>query len=336
MRVKLDNDFGGWVMLFDSVTELADQAAASVKSGKWSATWAKRFQEQILFVGRHAKKGVMDAGRLLREPWPEAVALVEQVKRAAEQDAPEPESIKRKPRWVDTEGDISVDRVLGGEQDVYRTTTKKFVQGVPSITLLTNLDTLGGMDRTSGVVTMTKPKYDYLYVYDPPRYEIVGQEPYEVEWGTGMFWRSVACAAAVDILEAAGYTVDVWAWCNGWGVYKEHDKQFTAVRLKAAGQPLNLDAVCNATSFWFTYYALFASFAVAPEKLRGIGGLTPAFGKEIDHLDLGDTFVLPVRNLYTAAEAVKETARLIGQVKKYQAGEIACGEGFEDGTFAMY
>ncbi len=335
MRVTLDTKLGGWAMIFDSVTEMADRAAASMQGGKWSKGNVNYFTRAFEYVGRKSPKGVLSAGELLRQPWPEAVRLVEAVKRRVEAAAPEPESIRRKPRWTDTEGDISVDRVLAGEQDVYRTTSKKFVQGVPSITLLTNLDTYGGMDLESGHLVKMMPKYRTEYVWQWPKEIEDGVHPVLQPWGTGMFWRSVACAAAVDILESAGYTVDVWAWCNGYGVYSQHDKQFTAVKIKTAGQPLNLDALCNATSWWFTTYCLFASFAVAPDKIYSIGSLKNYFGPEIAHLDLGDTFVLPVQNVETVELAAAETGRLIEEVRKYQRGEITSGAGFAADKFIL-
>lgn len=340
MRVFSHAGYNGWVMLFDGITEMIDKAVWAVKTpGRWYKGGEKAFTDKITSLGRDAPTGVLEADRLIRKPWPEAVRLVQQVKALAELDAPEPESIRRKPRWTDGEGDLSVDRALAGESDIYRTTHKKFLAGVPSVTLLTHLDTYGGADMDSGTHTFTYKAstadpswFPYCCVTDPPRW--LGQKYVEYDRhvvtpiGTGLYWRAAACAAAADILEAAGYTVDIWAWCNGHSVYRKFPNQFTAVKLKAAGQPLDLDVLCNATSHWFTWNCLFASFGVAGEQAASVGGVNRQMPSVIEELDLGDTFVLPVKNVNDILGAAKETVRLMEQVKAYQRGEITVGEGY--------
>ncbi len=340
MRVFSHAGYRGWVMLFDNITEMIDKAVWAVKTpGKWYKGAESAFNQPLSALGRDCPTGLYGADKLIRTPWPEATRLVQRVKAMVERDAPEPESIQRKPKWTDGDGDLSVDRAMAGESDIYRTTRRKFVQGVPSVTLLAHLETYGGADMDSGFRTYTytdsvpDPNHvPYCYVTDPPKWlgykYITVPRTVQQPCGTGLYWRSAACAAAADILEAAGYTVDIWAWCNGVRVFRQFPNQFTGVRLKAAGQPLDLDVLCNATSHWFTWNCLFASFGVAGEKAASIGGSNVAMPSVIHELDLGDTFVLPVKNVDNIQGAARETARLMNQVKAYQRGEILCGEGF--------
>jgi hypothetical protein len=95
-----------------------------------------------------------------------------------------------------------------------------------------------------------------------------------------VFYRSASAIAATDLLEAAGYTVELWMWCLGRGVYPSPDhRQFTTCRLKESGMPVDIDSLCDTMSRWFTTKGIFGSFMCCPVMPVSIGSL---------NFDLGD------------------------------------------------
>ncbi len=140
---------------------------------------------------------------------------------------PKPKSIKRKGHWSDTDGEVDVDRAMKGEPDMYRLVKRERVAGPTSVALVANVDCPGMVNKT------------------------------------GLFYRSMAAIALTDILENLGYSVELWMWCLGGGVYpRPHDKQFTACCMKQAGDPVDKSALCDTLSAWFCSEGIFGTFPI--------------------------------------------------------------------------
>ena len=89
-----------------------------------------------------------------------------------------------------------------------------------------------------------------------------------------VFWRGAAAIATADILEQAGYMVELIMWCKGLYVYDSpRSEQLTILRLKEAGDPLDMQALCCGLSAWYLRVVVFGSFHLATRKPRSIGGL---------------------------------------------------------------
>lgn len=240
MRWFHDVNLGGHVGIFDGPLELAEAARDANKG----PNPFKRL-ERIQWPGIHINPGDWDgAAALLRKPWPEAVSMVRYVADQVRQsrELPLPKSVKRRPRWSDDDGDIDVDRAMKGESDMYRSARRHRSTAPMHIAFVTNLDATIGWWHTNS---------------------------------TGVFFRSAASIAMSDILEDAGYSVEIWIWSRGLNVFPEPDsEQFIACKVKAAGDVVDYDALCSSMSDWFCTQAIVGSIASNPHakvKDKGLG-----------------------------------------------------------------
>lgn len=234
MKHFLDRQLKGHALIFDGPLDLVKHAR--------DANQGPSPFKKVKDVNWPGRKGNTwdDLERFLHSPWPEAVNMVRRVAEGIRQsDLPEPKDVRRKPRWSEDDGDVDVDRVMYGEPEYMRTTKRQRVQGSMTVSIISNLDS-------------TKS---------------VRCNP------SGVFFRSACSIALADILNDLGYTVEIWTWTRGSGVYpKPYDKQFIACRPLAAGQPVDVDAMCDTMSHWFTTQATFGAFAACPDtKPEGFG-----------------------------------------------------------------
>jgi len=245
MRAFEDHGMKGWAMMFDGPLELVELARAASENNP--AALIKRIN--INWPGRRGHDW-SKVSEFLRSPWPEATKLIRYVTDGIMRDnLPQPASVKRRPRWNEDEGDVDVDRLLGGEPEYMRQMKRGKSTGPTHVALIGNLD--------------------------------AGE--YHNCNSSGVWFRSAACIALADILENLGYTVEIWVWNRGESVYPEPlPHQFIACRPKAAGEPVDIDALCDTMSSWFTTNAIFAAMNTCPVKPKGIGYLVEADHYELD------------------------------------------------------
>lgn len=241
----------GWAGLFDGPLDLAEKAREAAK--RFPSTALVKYVS-INWPGRRGNNWD-DVNRFLHSPWPEATQLIKRVVDGVmSEDLPQPKNIKRKPRWNEDDGDVDVDRLLTGEPEYMKQTKRGRSTGPFHVALVSNLDAGKGHQCNS----------------------------------SGVWFRSAACIALADILENLGYTVEIWTWTAGFDVYPDpYHNQFLACRPKAAGDPVDIDSLCDTMSSWFTTTATFGAFNTAPVQPESRGGLIEASFKSLDPKESG-------------------------------------------------
>jgi hypothetical protein len=246
----IDQELQGHVLKFSGPLEMADAAYEANAPKGDDSFWPV---PQINFPGRQGY--TWDAFKsFLRQPWPEAVKMIRKVSdaiRAAE--LPMPMSVKRRHRWSDSDGEVDLDRALRGEPEMYRQTYRTRVRAPTNVAMLCNMDDASNVNPS------------------------------------GLFFRSACAIAVADILEEHGYAVEMHLWCRGKGVYPDPlPNQFSTCLLKAAGDPVDMDALGDSMSGWFAYHAVMASLAACPVAPKDIGEMLDDPGPWQKHMDITD------------------------------------------------
>lgn len=248
MQYTLDRELKGHAMVFSGPLDLMNETVDAYKTVNPNA--GGTVDPRAYDKGRKGHGWDCLKG-FIKTPWPEAVSVIDGLIQIIKQALPPPESINRHKVWSDVDGELNIDRVMRGESDPWLQTTRKRKVGPTQIALLCNLD------------------------YAPSIGDI------------GVFWRSAAAIAATDLLETAGYTVELWMWCLGRYVYPDpFHRQFTTCCLKAAGASVDIDLLCDTMSRWFTSKAIFGSFQTCPVKPKSIGSMDFNLGKWKSYMDI--------------------------------------------------
>lgn len=228
MRYFHDTELHGHALIFDGPLDVVNKA-------KEHNSTPDSFKPNVSFnwPGRRGRNWD-DCVRFIHEPWPEATAIIKQIVDGIKsEDLPQPKSLKRRPRWSENDGDLDLDRVLGGEAEHLREVKRAKSTGPHHVALVSNLDAGKGHSCNA----------------------------------SGVWFRSGCCIALADILENLGYTVEIWTWTRGYNVYPRPDHhQFLACRPKVSGDSVDVDALCDTMSAWFTMSATFGAFAAGPVK----------------------------------------------------------------------
>lgn len=291
------DEVGGEVMLFDSMYEMACATAKSqlaLSSHDNCKINPKQAAEGWTGITPRDWDGCV---KLTTEPWPKAVDQVQSIiSSLVEGDAlPRPKSRKRVRRFSEDDGcELSLERFQAGH-DWWETTYRANRRGPSTVTILTNLD--------AGCAT----------------------GPYSI------FWRGAAAIAATDILENAGYLVELFMWCKGCRVYpsksmgRRTDVQLTILRLKEAGNPPDIQKLCCSLSAWYLRVMVFGSFHLASRTPKSIGGadftLLPI---DIAQIDMEGAFEVQVpvsvKGLDGAIKAAKDV--VLEVIKRNEGGEL--------------
>jgi hypothetical protein len=309
VKAFLDRELGGHAMVFDGVLDLLEQVGDADAAGKIPHTYFKakergqgyfyfRPSEGGFYIDPHGEqtsrkhlslKSFSDYKEIVKCPWPEAVdsvkKLVQEIKDSGR--LPEPASLKRKRRMKEEGDELDIDSALRGEKEFYIGTARTVVKGPRSVAIITNLDAGGG-------------------------------------WTAGVFNRSVSAIAVSDILEAAGYSVEIWAWCLGSRVYRHPTSaQFSCTCVKASGAPMDLDALCDSLSLWITYQIIFASFAVSPfGEPKCIGGMERVLGPWEKYMQVSENVIrLYQPKTYSMKETLDSAVDMLTKVERAQRGE---------------
>lgn len=244
----------GEVMLFDSLINMAKETAQSQKSLPANARCRISPSQSGEGWTGHAAVSWDEVPNVASESWATAKDHVQSIiSTLVEGDTlPRPKNRKRVRRYNELDGsELSLDRLQAGH-DWWEDAQRDVRRGPTTITVLTNLD--------AGCST----------------------GPHSV------FWRGAAAIAATDLLEQAGYMVELIMWCHGTSVYSHpRDHQLTLLRLKEAGQPLDMQALCCGLSAWFLRVVVFGSFHLATRSPNSIGCLS--YNLEPKHVNCMET-----------------------------------------------
>ena len=100
-----------------------------------------------------------------------------------------------------------------------------------------------------------------------------------------------------DVLEQAGYNVDIHMWCRGDNVFRGSCRgQFTAMHVKRVAEPLDIGRIMSVLSSWWCRSMLFGSFCTAPVSYQSYGGMNSTLGSFRKYMSLaGDkTLYMPI------------------------------------------
>lgn len=198
-------------------------------------------------------------------------------------DLPQPKSRKRKMKNVEDTGEVDVDRALHGDPDFYRRATRETHHGPATIALICNLDAALCDDHDA------------------------------------IFWRGCAAIACTDVLEQAGYGVEIWMWCLGRMVYPApYDRQFTCCRVKKAGDTPDIHSLITSLNGWFTRVGVFGSFMCCPTPPLRLGGACMDLGEWKKYLDIEESVqpfhIAVVTSEQGAIQAAKDALAAVSKV----------------------
>ena len=140
---------------------------------------------------------------------------------------------------------------------------------------------------------------------------------------TDIYWRAAAGIAAVDLLEAAGYSVEVVAWWRSENSYPNKDRDwdcFASIRLKDAGEVLSVESLANGLSGWYFRTVMFAVLRSKVGWTCGLGRTRPTIEGYEEHLDVSQgTRKVFMGSPTTREEAVAAALKLIAEVQRDDA-----------------
>lgn len=232
------------------------------------------------FVGREFDSwaSVKDAAN---SEWAEGLAMLtgaaDEVRDA---QLPQPKSRRRRTHWSDDNGDeLCIDRLRSG-REFWRSTRREQTRGPANVTLSIDL-----------AAPCTKRSIDLM-------------------------WRGAAAIILTELLERAGYRVELWGHSYGLQSYTDSSSCLLMARLKGLDEPLDSSSLVNATSGWLYRTAWFGCKA---NSHRG-RWVTKGFGhpgrpglptiSEITH-DNDTKFVEGVFDKYAAIDLVRRQLRAL-------------------------
>lgn len=212
-----------YTRVYQSVAEMIEACDATWQTGrrKWND---EQIEDRAGFIGRHYTSWaevVADAN----SDWPVGQRIVaEMLAQMQGVDLPEPVSVRRRACWSEDGGDeLDNDRLRSG-QEYWRTTRRQSTRTPRTVCIIANV---------------TTPAY---------------VEPDDV------IWRGAAAVVLANLLEAAGYRVELWAAQHCRPAYVNGAGMFQATCLKRADQPLDVATVINGVSGWFYRLMFFQSY----------------------------------------------------------------------------
>ena len=283
----IDTDRKTQVLIWDRISPMVDDAIEAHKKMARSNDSNHRTR---------AESGYSDADWLGREffSWAEVFAAVggvwEEGMRSVEKmlekirDVGTPEPVSRKRRQVLSEqtGEVDVDRAMAGEYDYMRTHRRESSKGSQNLSIVCNV---GGLSN------------------------VTSQE---------MWWRAAAIIAVIDVLESAGFSVELWAWNRAEWTYpnKRDSDVMQAVRIKECGEMLDLNLVVNALSTWF-FRTINLTSRHIPEGMEpdsGYGSSNHTLGEFRQYLDISEDEVYEMPHATNEKTCVKNARELLTKI----------------------
>jgi hypothetical protein len=151
-------------------------------------------------------QSVAEGKAIFKQGWPEGANHLKVLAERLAWKIPPAKSVRRKLCWADDGDEVSKDRLNGGQVDsCWRTTRRELSQGPEVVTIETNW---GG---------------DWNVTADQ------------------LFWQGAAAACMTDLLESAGYRVEVYV--TDCARQKDGRLMTVRVRIKEPDQPARLDTM---------------------------------------------------------------------------------------------
>ena len=231
--------------IYESQLELVEAANRAIAAGRQH--YEGYFDPSFLGRDLCTWDQVLNAAK--RE-WPEGLEVVQEMLYQLRDLKSElrPKSVRRRPRWADDGDEIDNDRLRSG-QEPWRVARRESADGPQTVVIFTNVSALGSV-----------------------RHEDV-------------LWRGAVATALADLLEEAGYRVELWGCRYTSRAYQDHSNLLQAYCLKRAEEPLDLAAVVNGVSAWFFRSAIFqAQYAEPKSRPASTMGVTLQLNPEMPEL----------------------------------------------------
>jgi hypothetical protein len=211
------------VKAFESVDAQLEECTKAVKAGHVHWGDERGAFNRPEFIGREFADwtAVRDTANQL---WQEGVEIVEELMAELSRfELPHPTNRRRKARWSEDAGDeIDNDRLRAG-QEPWRECVRQ---------------------RTHGTQTKVIVSFNGTSAYQDHR-EIL--------------WRGAASLCLANLLEAAGYSVEIWTCDSMDCAFKNGDAILNATKVKRADQPLDTATIVNSLAGWFYRTVTFES-----------------------------------------------------------------------------
>ena len=226
-----------------------------------------------------------DIERAVYDVWPEGMQIYDEMKRAIEDAGIEPPQNRQRVRkWSEDDGDeMDLDR-LQHDQAYWSTTTRKHRPGPQNITIISSID-----------MSCSVRSRECL-------------------------WRGAAAVALTELLEAAGYRVELWCCRSssksfvrpgqdeyGWFSTTKYDAFACAVRLKTGSEAILPSTLINAVSGWcFRTIWFGAQFSMTNHKGRPAAnlGYPATLTRDLIEKITPDTFTPMIENIWNEHAAV--------------------------------
>lgn len=202
--------------IFDSVDEMIEKAASE---GRHTGDVTRKdfIFGQLEVNDRIGFESLADVMTSVRTAWPEGLAILDRMLEDLRHAAlPTPKSRKRKMRWSSESGDeLDLDRLRAG-QDYWRTTRREMQTGPSTMTVLVDVGA---------------------------NCNVAAED---------ILWRGAAAVALTQILEAAGYRVELWSVIRSRELFNSDTTDgVVGCCLKRTEDPLDVSTLINAVSGWF-------------------------------------------------------------------------------------
>lgn len=270
---------------YESIVAMLEQADRAAKLGRiHKGSWQRSVCRGEAVVVRNFADWAA-CKRACTEVWQAGIAQVEAVAQKIEHGpVPLPLRRTRRTKFRQDDGDqVDVDRMRAG-QEFWRTSEREFTTGPQNIVIATNTATV----------------------------KDIGPHV--------LFWRGVTAVVLADILENAGYRVELLA-CRS----TSHIMQ--VLQLKAFDQPLDIPNVINGLSGWFYRTVMFqASYLAKDEFARGTGKdnepqhIWESTQELVDHA--GECKLLTIDGIWSEVRAIDKITEIIKTFRSDPEPEI--------------
>ncbi len=233
---------------------VGDMVRLATEGASRSDLYSFDFFSDPVWIGREFKT-FAEIVKATDTVWTHGVDRVEEMSRELErEELPKPTVIKRRRVWDEAAGDeIDFDRYRAADP-YFRDTTRTRTNGPRVITIIIQLGQNAWMDSDA------------------------------------LFWRGALAITLARIVEDAGYRTEIIAFTAGEGTTTNPNvgNVLSSVRLKEAGDTLDLPSLVNVTSGWFFRTVTFASWTVPGEVLSfGLGSMVEATPEMVEFLAPG-------------------------------------------------
>lgn len=261
------------ITLFDSVGECVRECRRATESRPdgMKNNFMRYIDDGLIrvdFYGRDVRSwGHLET--IASQYWPEGMAIVQaMLDQLRDVELPRPLAYRRKRRFSEDDGDeLDVDRLLGRQAHwEYRRLERAIAPGAITICC----DVSGAWNIPASL----------------------------------LLWRGATAVCLTNLLEQAGYRVELWSVRHVSEAFLDKGDSYTAVRTKLPNEPVSIgEAICG-VSAWFYRTAMLHSCNIHPASPDHGGGYSEHIGKFLDVVT-GDPLKVVVSGVWSLAEATK-------------------------------